>query len=135
VLLLDQADVDPGVAAAVAGEKGRKQRAAAHRRKTQTERAPLQPPHLIQLGDEVVAFRQHLEGPAVDDISGGCQAAGVAVAIEQGRPDLRLQLLDGLADGRLCGKDHLGGLGKAALTHHLDEGAEGPELHQHSISE
>ena len=127
--MLDQSDVDPGVAAAIAGEKRRKEGAAAHRRQAETKRPPLQPPQLIQLGDEVVPLRQHLEGPSVDDIAGGGQAAGVGVAIEQGRADLFLQLLDRFADGRLGRENHFGGLGKAALTHHLDEGAESPELH------
>jgi hypothetical protein len=55
--------------------------------------------------------------------------------IEQRRPDLVFQLLDGLAYGRLRRKDGLGGLGEATLPYDLDECAKRSEFHGYSISE
>jgi len=105
------------------------------RGQTQPQRAPFETSKLIELGDEIVALCQHLERAPIDDFAGDGQDAAVTDAVEQRDADLILQLLDGLADGRLCREDDLGSLGKTALAHDLDEGAKGSEFHRHSISE
>jgi hypothetical protein len=59
----------------------------------------------------------------------------MAQTLQQRCADLVLQLPHRLADRGLGGEHSLGGGRKPALTHHLDEGAQRPKLHVHSVFE
>jgi hypothetical protein len=101
----------------------------------QVETSRLQSSDFIQLAHEIVPLREDALGPLVDDLARRCELAAMADAIEQRYPNLILELLDRLADRRLCRGHGFGGPREAALPYDLDENAQRPKLIANSIAE
>jgi hypothetical protein len=93
----------------------REQRTAHQQREAKSRQAALQSSDFIQLAHEIVPLREDALRPLVDDLARGCELAAMADAIEQRHPNLVLELLDRLADRRLCRGHGFGGPREAAL--------------------
>ncbi len=80
--MFDQTDVHSRIALPVDCKQRRKQYAAADRRQPQAQGAALEAAQIIELGEEIVAFGQHPQRAAMDDLPDRGQRAAVTDPIQ-----------------------------------------------------
>ena len=90
-------------------------------------------PHVVQGRHRALPQVDQALGVVGQHPPGVGQHAAPARAVEQRPADLVLELLDGLADGRLGAEQGLGGGRKAAFPHDREKGFELEQFHRNSI--
>src|SRR5205807_9695209 len=131
-LVRHQRDVDSRIAMAEGGVHRREKRRAAETRESQAERSPLQAAQAIELGEEVGALREQVQGARIDELPRGRELAAAADAIEERHAELLLELLHRLADGWLARERGLRCPREAALAHDFGKEAQPAQVEVHA---
>src|SRR5205085_11206997 len=85
-----------------------------------------------ELGEEVGALREQVQGARIDELPRGRELAAAADAIEERHAELLLELLHRLADGRLAREGGLRCPRETALAHDFGKEAQPAQVEVHA---